>query len=132
MDAIGQGFFVPVFFVLAGARVDVRALLDASDRLLLIPGLIVAIYAIKTVPMWLYRHHFTVRENLAAGALQSAQLTLTVADVGGDRTSDRNDRRGTRFGADRRRVDQHDHRAHRLHSPDGRQPPARRAVTNEI
>jgi hypothetical protein len=84
------------------------------------------------VPMWLYQHDFTVRENLAAGALQSAQLTLTLAAVGGDRTSDRNDRRGTRFGADRRRVDQHDHRAHRHHSPDGRQPPARRAVTNEI
>lgn len=81
MDAIGHGFFVPAFFVLAGARLDVPALLDASDRLLLIPGLIVAIYLIKTVPMWLYRNQFTLRENLAAGALQSAQLTLTVAGV---------------------------------------------------
>lgn len=79
MEAIGHGFFVPVFFVLAGARLDIPALFAASDRLLLIPILLVSIYIIKTVPMWLYRHEFTLRENLAAGALQSAQLTLTVA-----------------------------------------------------
>ena len=79
MEAIGYGFFVPVFFVLAGSRVDIPALLRASDRLTLIPILLVAIFVIKTVPMWLYRREFTIRENLAGGVLQTAQLTLTVA-----------------------------------------------------
>ncbi|MBW3652460.1 MAG: cation:proton antiporter [Actinobacteria bacterium] len=81
VDAIGYGFFVPVFFILTGARLDVPALLDAGETLALVPVLLVAVFLVKGVPALLYRDEFAWRDCAAAGALQSAQMTLTVAGV---------------------------------------------------
>lgn len=81
IDAIGYGFFIPVFFILTGARLDIPALLDAGDTLLLVPVLLVAVFLVKGIPALLYRDEFAWRECAAAGALQSAQMTLTVAGV---------------------------------------------------
>jgi Kef-type K+ transport system membrane component KefB len=81
VDAIGYGFFIPVFFILTGARLDIPALLDAGDTLLLVPVLLVAVFLVKGIPALLYRDEFAWRECAAAGALQSAQMTLTVAGV---------------------------------------------------
>ena len=81
IDAIGYGFFVPVFFILTGARLDLPALLAAGDALLLVPILLLAVFIVKGVPALLYRDEFSLRECAAAGALQSAQMTLTVAGV---------------------------------------------------
>ena len=79
IDAIGYGFFIPVFFILTGARLDIPALLDAGDALVLV--LLAAVFLVKGVPALLYRDEFAWRECAAAGALQSAQMTLTVAGV---------------------------------------------------
>lgn len=81
IDAIGYGFFVPVFFILTGARLDLPALLDNRKALALVPVLLVAVFLVKTLPAVLYRDEFPPRECLAAGVLQTAQLTLTVAGV---------------------------------------------------
>ena len=81
IDAIGYGFFIPVFFILTGARLDIPALLDAGGTLLLVPVLLVAVFLVKGIPALLYRDEFAWRECAAAGALQSAQMTLTVAGV---------------------------------------------------
>ncbi len=81
IDAVGYGFFVPVFFILTGARLDVPALLASPEALVLVPILLVAIFIVKAVPAWLYRRLYGPRECLAAGALLSAQLTLTIAGV---------------------------------------------------
>lgn len=81
VDAIGYGFFIPVFFILTGARLDVPALLDAGETLALVPVLLVAVFLVKGLPALLYRDEFTRRDCAAAGALQSAQMTLTVAGV---------------------------------------------------
>ena len=81
VDAIGYGFFVPVFFILTGARLDVPALLADPQALSLVPLLLVAVFVVKGVPALLYRDEFTGRHAAAAGALQSAQMTLTVAGV---------------------------------------------------
>lgn len=81
IDAVGYGFFVPVFFVLAGAKLDVPALLASGSDLVLVPVLLVAVFAIKVVPAWPYRVYHEPRACLAGGILQSAQLTLTVAGV---------------------------------------------------
>lgn len=81
VDAIGYGFFIPVFFILTGARLDIPALLGAGDTLVLVPVLLVAVFVVKGIPALLYRDEFALRECAAAGALQSAQMTLTVAGV---------------------------------------------------
>jgi len=81
IDAIGYGFFIPVFFILTGARLDIPALLDAGDTLVLVRVLLAAVFLVKGVPALLYHDEFAWRECAAAGALQSAQMTLTVAGV---------------------------------------------------
>lgn len=81
IDAIGYGFFIPVFFILTGARLDIGALLESSETLVLVPVLLVAVFLVKGIPALLYRDEFAWRDCAAAGALQSAQMTLTVAGV---------------------------------------------------
>lgn len=81
IDAVGYGFFVPVFFIITGAKIDLPVLLASGETLALVPVLLVAIFVVKALPAWLYRKRHTPRECLAAGLLQSAQLTLTVAGV---------------------------------------------------
>jgi Kef-type K+ transport system membrane component KefB len=81
VDAIGYGFFIPVFFILTGARLDIPALLNAGSTLALVPVLLVAVFLVKGIPALLYRDEFALRDCAAAGALQSAQMTLTVAGV---------------------------------------------------
>lgn len=81
IDAIGYGFFIPVFFILTGARLDIPALLNAGDTLVLVPVLLAAVFLVKGIPALLYRDEFAWGDCAAAGALQSAQMTLTVAGV---------------------------------------------------
>ena len=81
VDAIGYGFFIPVFFILTGARLDVPALLASAETLVLVPVLLVAVFLVKGIPALLYRDEFGWRDCAAAGVLQSAQMTLTVAGV---------------------------------------------------
>jgi Kef-type K+ transport system membrane component KefB len=79
LDAIGYGFFVPLFFILVGANFDLRALLGSPTALLLVPLLIAAAYGVKVVPALLLRTLFSWRETLSAGVLLSSRLSLIIA-----------------------------------------------------
>ena len=81
LEAVGYGLFVPVFFIVVGVRFDLPQLLEDSRAVVLVPILTVAIFTVKGVAAWTYRGRLSARDCLAAGALQSAQLTLTVAGV---------------------------------------------------
>ncbi|GAB4429779.1 MAG: monovalent cation:proton antiporter family protein [Anaerolineae bacterium] len=79
MDAIGFGFFIPIFFIMVGVQFDLPALLSSPQGLLLVPILLVIAYAIKFAAALLYRYTFSWRETFAAGALLSARLSLIIA-----------------------------------------------------
>lgn len=79
LDAIGYGFFIPIFFIMVGARFDLPALLSSRSALLLVPLLLGFAYAAKFVPALVLRLRFSWRETLAAGALLSARLSLIIA-----------------------------------------------------
>jgi Kef-type K+ transport system membrane component KefB len=82
LETIGFAFFVPVFFVIAGARIDVRELLEHGDDLTLVPVLLVCVLLVKLAPASLMLlSGISRREALAGGLLQSAQLTFTIAGV---------------------------------------------------
>jgi len=72
---IAEGFFVPLFFVVLGARLDVRALVGHPD-LLLVAGLLivlnVAIHAVAAL---------VTRQPAAAGLIATAQLGVPAAVV---------------------------------------------------
>lgn len=74
----GFGFFVPVFFVASGLRLDVGALASDRSTLLHVPVLVVAIYLIRGVPAILYTRLLGARRTLAAGLLQSTTLSFVL------------------------------------------------------
>ncbi len=79
LEAMGYGFFIPIFFISVGTEFDLQSLLASSDALLLVPILVVLAYAVKLVPALLYRLRFTWRESVAAGFLLSSRLSLIIA-----------------------------------------------------
>lgn len=79
MDAIGFGFFVPIFFIMVGVQFNLPALLTSTRALLLAPLLLGIAYVIKFVAALLYRLNFPWRDTLAAGGLLSARLSLIIA-----------------------------------------------------
>lgn len=79
LDAIGYGFFIPIFFVMVGVQFDLPALLSSDSALLLVPLIITAAYLVKFIPALLYHLHFSWRKTIAAGVLLSARLSLIIA-----------------------------------------------------
>jgi Kef-type K+ transport system membrane component KefB len=79
MEAMGFGFFVPIFFIMVGVRFDLPALLSSPQALLLVPLLLGVAYAVKFLAALLYRLNFSWRETLAAGVLLSSRLSLIIA-----------------------------------------------------
>jgi Kef-type K+ transport system membrane component KefB/Trk K+ transport system NAD-binding subunit len=79
LDAIGYGFFIPIFFIMVGVEFNLSTLIDSPSALLLIPLLIVLATLVKIVPALILRFNFTWRETLAAGFLLSARLSLIIA-----------------------------------------------------
>jgi Kef-type K+ transport system membrane component KefB/Trk K+ transport system NAD-binding subunit len=79
MDAIGFGFFIPIFFIMVGVRFDLAAILQSPGTLALVPLLLLASYAIKVLAALPYRAFFPWRETFAAGVLLSSRLSLIIA-----------------------------------------------------
>jgi len=79
LDAIGFGFFVPLFFVFVGIQFDLNAFLEEPNAWLLLPILLVSSFALKLISSLVFRLSFTWRETLATGMLLSARLSLIIA-----------------------------------------------------
>jgi Kef-type K+ transport system membrane component KefB len=72
---VAEGFFVPLFFVVLGARLDVSALLDHPDLLLVTATLIVLNLVIHAFAA------MATRQPLSAGLIATAQLGVPAAVV---------------------------------------------------
>ena len=79
LEAIGFGFFIPIFFIMVGVDFNLAALLSSPEALLLVPLLLAAAILVKLLPTLLFRLSFDWRETFAAGALLSARLSLIIA-----------------------------------------------------
>ncbi|MGB5983884.1 MAG: monovalent cation:proton antiporter family protein [Desulfobacterales bacterium] len=79
LDAIGYGFFIPIFFVMVGVGFDLPALLGSRTALMLVPLLALTAGMVKVLPALLFRVAYSWRESLAAGTLLSARLSLIIA-----------------------------------------------------
>ena len=76
LDAIGYGIFIPFFFILTGAKIDVPGLLGSPKTLILIP-LFFAAYVLAKVPAYFGLRQRFKRINALAGAMLS-QTTITL------------------------------------------------------
>ncbi|HZD56358.1 MAG TPA: monovalent cation:proton antiporter family protein [Anaerolineales bacterium] len=79
LEAIGFGFFIPIFFIMVGVDFNLTALLSSQQAILLVPVLLLAAIAVKVLPSFVYRFKFNWQETFAAGALLSARLSLIIA-----------------------------------------------------
>ncbi|NIT59254.1 MAG: sodium:proton antiporter, partial [Aliifodinibius sp.] len=79
MEAVGYGFFIPIFFIMVGVDFDLRAIISSPSALLLEPILLVSAILVKFVPTLLMRFSYSWRETLGAGALLSSRLSLIIA-----------------------------------------------------
>ena len=77
LDAIGYGFFIPVFFVYSGMTLNVRSIVDAPLRLVLF---FVLLLAVRGLPALLvYRRALTPLERTQMMFITATTLPLLVA-----------------------------------------------------
>jgi Kef-type K+ transport system membrane component KefB/Trk K+ transport system NAD-binding subunit len=79
LDAIGFGFFIPLFFVFVGIQFDLNAFVKAPGAWLLLPVLLVGAFGIKLLSSLVFRLSFSWRETFSSGMLLSARLSLIIA-----------------------------------------------------
>jgi Kef-type K+ transport system membrane component KefB len=77
LDAVGYGFFIPVFFVSSGMGLDIDSIADAPARLL---GFFVLLLAVRGLPsLFLYRRDLVMRQRVQMMLLTATALPLLVA-----------------------------------------------------
>jgi Kef-type K+ transport system membrane component KefB len=79
LEAVGSGFFVPVFFVASGVRFDLHALVANVSSLAMVPVFLFARLVVHGVPALLYRRLLDGRRTLVAGILQATSPPFIVA-----------------------------------------------------
>jgi Kef-type K+ transport system membrane component KefB len=79
IEAVGFGFFVPVFFVTSGLRFDLSGfgLAEAGRAAFFL----VVLLLVRGLPALLYKRHLSWRETAAAGLLQATNLSFIVVAV---------------------------------------------------
>lgn len=81
LEAIGFGFFVPIFFVTSGLRFDLQALLASPSSLLLVPVFLIALLLIHGLPLPFLRSGLSRRQLTGAALLEATSLSFLVAGV---------------------------------------------------
>src|SRR5215218_6258488 len=77
LDAIGYGFFIPVFFVASGMTLDVRSIAEAPGRL---AAFFVLLLVVRGVPaLFLYRRDLPAAQRVETMFLTATALPLLVA-----------------------------------------------------
>ena len=79
LDAIGYGFFIPIFFIMVGVDFNLASLISSPSALLLVPYLLLAAAVVKLLPALVFKTSFSWRQTLAAGTLLSSRLSLIIA-----------------------------------------------------
>lgn len=79
LDAIGYGFFIPIFFIMVGVDFNLASLANSPSALLLVPYLLVSAAAVKLLPALVFKTSFSWKQTLAAGTLLSSRLSLIIA-----------------------------------------------------
>jgi Kef-type K+ transport system membrane component KefB len=77
LDAVGYGFFIPVFFVFSGMGLDIDSIAEAPARLI---GFFVLLLAVRGIPaLFLYRRELDPRQRVQMMLLTATSLPLLVA-----------------------------------------------------
>jgi Kef-type K+ transport system membrane component KefB len=79
LEAIGFGFFIPVFFVTSGVRFDLGALTASVSNVAMVPVFLAALLVVRGVPALVYRRVLDGPHTAIAGIMQATSLPFIVA-----------------------------------------------------
>ena len=79
LEAIGFGFFIPVFFVTSGVRFDLDALTASASNLAMVPVFLAALLVVRGLPALVYRRVLDGPHTAIAGIMQATSLPFIVA-----------------------------------------------------
>jgi len=79
LEAIGFGFFIPVFFVTSGVRFDLGALTASASNLAMVPVFLAALLVVRGLPAVVYRGVLDGTQTAIAGIMQATSLPFIVA-----------------------------------------------------
>lgn len=79
LDGMGYGFFIPIFFIMVGANLDLAALAALDNAVSLVVALVLAFYVTQLVPSAALIKLFGLKRAISAGTLLSCRLGLTIA-----------------------------------------------------
>jgi Kef-type K+ transport system membrane component KefB len=77
LDAVGYGFFIPIFFVTSGMGLDLRSILHAPGRLILFFGLLLVVRGLPT--LLLYRSALPRPQRVELVFIMATALPILVA-----------------------------------------------------
>jgi Kef-type K+ transport system membrane component KefB len=79
LEAIGFGFFIPVFFVTTGVRFDLDALTASAQTLTMVPIFLTALFVVRGLPALAYARLIDKQHIAAAALMQATSLPFIVA-----------------------------------------------------
>ncbi|WP_367296336.1 cation:proton antiporter [Levilactobacillus yonginensis] len=79
LDGIGYGFFIPIFFMMSGAELNLRTLLADPATLLLIPAFFAAYLLAKVGVYFVLRLRFKCGNAFAGTAITATTITMVLA-----------------------------------------------------
>ncbi|WP_125709820.1 monovalent cation:proton antiporter family protein [Lacticaseibacillus porcinae] len=78
LTSLGYGFFIPIFFIMTGVKINLRSLLSDPKALALIPILLIGFFFAKALLAVVLRLRFKPRNAVAGTFLVSTTITLVV------------------------------------------------------
>ena len=79
LDAIGYGFFIPIFFIMSGVNLNLRQLITNPNTLLLIPAIFVGYVLAKGLIVFALRLRFKNTNAIAGTAMSVTTITVVLA-----------------------------------------------------
>jgi len=79
LDALGYGFFIPIFFISVGINLDIKVFFASQQAWFLLVILVISAFLIKIIPSLIFIKNFSFKEALSSGVLLSSRLSLIIA-----------------------------------------------------
>lgn len=78
LDVIGYGFLIPIFFIMVGAKIDLKIILTDPSIILKVLVINLIFFAVKLVPSIFLVNKFSKKEIFGAAIILSPQLSLLI------------------------------------------------------
>ncbi|GFO98596.1 potassium transporter [Lactobacillus helveticus] len=78
LTSIGYGFFIPIFFIMTGVRLNLRSLFAHPSSLMLFPVLVIFLFIAKAPVVLTYMRYFQKKNAFAGGFLTATTITIVL------------------------------------------------------